>query len=183
MRITRSLDWGGTVDINAEMLCKIFFFLYLSVTVSINRKEENSCDISMSQHVLSGSSGLRITFWILRKRNCHSERFNMCYAIIKITRIKIDEATAQVSRAVCVSGESIYLFSLCCLFNSNRFSTVQLTRCILLTQYKINDPTLFYIAKEYVCTLRKVMKRWIMILTSAIHSRPFCLFFVLPVQD
>ena len=116
----------------------LFFFLYLSATVSINRKEGNSCDFSMSQHVLSGSSGLRITFLILR--NCHSERFNMCYAIIKITRIKIDEATAQVSRAVCVGGESIYLFSLCCLFNSNRFSTVQLTRCILLTQYKENDP-------------------------------------------
>lgn len=118
----------------------LFFFLYISATVSINRKEGNSCDFSMSQHVLSGSSGLRITFLILRKRNCHSERFNMCYAIIKITRIKIDEATAQVSRAVCVGGESIYLFSLCCLFNSNRFSTVQLTRCILLTQYKENDP-------------------------------------------
>ena len=39
--------------------------------------------------------------------------------------------------------------------------------------------TLFYIAKEYACTLLKVMKRWITILTSAIHSRPFYLFFVL----
>ena len=113
--------------------------IYLQLYPSTGRKETaviSVCHNTYCQVPLGWGSH----FLILRKRNCHSERFNMCYAIIKITRIKIDEATAQVSRAVCVGGESIYLFSLCCLFNSNRFSTVQLTRCILLTQYKENDP-------------------------------------------
>ena len=52
------------------------------------------------------------------------------------------------------------------------YSTI--TKCILSTQYKVND--LFYTAKEYVCSLLKMIKRWIMILTSAIHSKPLTFF-------